>query len=286
MRFERRTVLADPTVPNADRRSLDFDCSSHTHDYFELELILEGEIEHTVNGVTSRIGRGDAYLLLPSDIHSLKILKHTELINISFTEQAVSPSLLYEFIASGAPLSCHLSESEFDELEPLFSLAVSRRFGIPELDRKYRKNICECILISMLGKLNVKPGQLRGNSALFRGLLYINRNFEHPISLATLAEAAGLSKNYFSSEFNRTFGMSVSEYISAVRLEYAHSLLISSDLPITRIALESGFSSFSMFSRSFRQKYGETPSECRRQHALADETSKTQKKMSASCPQL
>src|SRR5215216_1033779 len=43
----------------------------HWHDFYELCVVIEGSADHLLNGVSRRIGPGDAFLLSPSDFHAL-----------------------------------------------------------------------------------------------------------------------------------------------------------------------------------------------------------------------
>ena len=57
--------------------------------------------------------------------------------------------------------------------------------------------------------------------------------------------------------------MTFVEYLRRVRLIYALNRIINTDDTLQRIALESGFSSQSVFTREFRKYYGRSPTEIR-----------------------
>lgn len=80
---------------------------------------------------------------------------------------------------------------------------------------------------------------------------------ELPLDL--LACEASLSPRSLSRAFNRRFGMSVHQYILSQRILRAKELLISTDLPIAEVALETGFSSQSHLAATFRKHMGVTP---------------------------
>ena len=262
--FEKKYLLNETTGIIASKRYLDTDFETHTHDFFEIEFIVSGSALHTVNGYTYEIKKGDIYLLLPSDFHSLKITEPLEYINIMYSEQSVSTSLLYEFITAGAPAFCRLSDTEYKLYMPVFELAAYESKAIGQWNIKYIKNLCECIMMTMLKKMKVSPHNLHSHRTIYKTILYINRNFRSHISLDELAAEAGLSKNYFCALFNRIFGIGAVEYINSIRLSYALNMLKSTDLPITHICFDSGFGSFSVFSRTFKKQYGYSPSSVRK----------------------
>lgn len=96
---------------------------------------------------------------------------------------------------------------------------------------------------------------------------YIQMNFDKPISLEDLAKHMFLSYAYLSKYIKRQFGMGFAEYLNQVRLNFAMSQLLHSDLPVVRIAVESGFASSAALNKAFKQTYGMTPTEYRRQWA-------------------
>jgi AraC-like DNA-binding protein len=88
------------------------------------------------------------------------------------------------------------------------------------------------------------------------------RYFE-PLTVASLARAAGLSPAHFSREFRRAFGESPHQYLLTRRLERAAALLRTTDRPVTEICFAVGWSSVGSFTTSFRRVYGTAPSEFR-----------------------
>ena len=74
---------------------------------------------------------------------------------------------------------------------------------------------------------------------------------------------AGLSPRQFSRKFRATFQMTPRAYLMQVRVIRACELLASTDLPITRIALEAGFYDHADFARQFQRHMGTTATEYR-----------------------
>ncbi|MBK4216791.1 helix-turn-helix transcriptional regulator [Paracoccus caeni] len=84
------------------------------------------------------------------------------------------------------------------------------------------------------------------------------------IGLDDLAAAVNLSPFHFSRMFKQSFGMPPRAYLVRLRIERACELLETTDLPVTYIANEVGYSSNQVLARAFvKQKYV-TPSEYRR----------------------
>ena len=82
---------------------------------------------------------------------------------------------------------------------------------------------------------------------------YINMNYQHLLSLNTLAEKLYLSPSSLSRFFKKETGVYFAEYVTSVRLHYALNDLLYSDEPLTKIAVDNGFSNPSVFSKVFQE---------------------------------
>lgn len=93
------------------------------------------------------------------------------------------------------------------------------------------------------------------------------------LSVRTVAMRQGISPQYVRSLFNSE-GTTFSDYVMGERLAFAHRLLTDrrlSQYRISAIAFEAGFGDLSYFNRSFRRRYGMTPSDARAVAKMCDE---------------
>lgn len=102
---------------------------------------------------------------------------------------------------------------------------------------------------------------------------HILDHLEGELSLDELAEVAGLSKYYFSRLFKEAVGMPPYEYVLEQRVVEASRLLKETELSITEIALQTGFSGPSHLSKVFRERAGLSPSAFRKAKAQQEDTS-------------
>ena len=79
-----------------------------------------------------------------------------------------------------------------------------------------------------------------------------------------IAQAAGLSKSRFNNLVKMMTGMPPHKYISEKRIGMAEFMLRNSSLPLSEIALQTGFASQSHFTESFHKARGTTPSRYRK----------------------
>ena len=92
---------------------------------------------------------------------------------------------------------------------------------------------------------------------------YIEDHLSKELSRGTLAAQVYLSEDYMSKIFSRITGRPLMAYISDRRMEKAKELLLATELPVSRVAMEVGFTNFSYFSKMFRTYTGSTPNEYR-----------------------
>lgn len=92
---------------------------------------------------------------------------------------------------------------------------------------------------------------------------FIDVNYMKPLTTNGVAQSVYLSPNYANSCFAQKYGMSIFNYISAVRLEKAKLLLKNTDEQITRIAELVGYGSKTSFYLAFKRSYGLSPTEYR-----------------------
>jgi AraC-like DNA-binding protein len=97
----------------------------------------------------------------------------------------------------------------------------------------------------------------------------VDRDCARRWTLRDLASDVGLAPTYLAALFTTQVGMSPHRYLTERRVENARRLLESSDMPVTAIAIDVGFSSGQHFARVFRQMVGATPRQHRRTHSAS-----------------
>lgn len=78
-----------------------------------------------------------------------------------------------------------------------------------------------------------------------------------------LAAVSGVSEAHFARSFKAAFGLPPHRYLLTRRIERATALLRDTDLPITEVAIQTGWESLGTFGRVFRDITGESPTEFR-----------------------
>src|SRR6516225_6095987 len=100
-----------------------------------------------------------------------------------------------------------------------------------------------------------------------RVLHYIQANWNQDLPLSKLAEEAHYSPYHFSRLFKDQVGEAPKQYILRLRLEKAcKELIFYHEKSIYAIAFDCGFSSQAVFARAFKQRYGLSAEQYRKEH--------------------
>ena len=103
---------------------------------------------------------------------------------------------------------------------------------------------------------------------------HIKTNFRNALDAERLAKMAGLSVRQLTRKFRSTFQVTPRDYLMKMRILHACSLLRSTPLPITEVALQSGFYDHSDFARQFRRQMGLAAGEYRLRETTNDSPSR------------
>jgi len=87
----------------------------------------------------------------------------------------------------------------------------------------------------------------------------MSQELDSAMTLATLARRIGLNRTKLAFGFKELYGISVQAYWRDQRLSRARELLQAGEVPVTEVALSSGYSELSSFTRAFSRKFGLVP---------------------------
>ena len=119
-----------------------------------------------------------------------------------------------------------------------------------------------------------QPANAKGGLApwqIRKVALHVDSNLDKPIRSSALATAVRLDPCYFTRLFRTTFGESPLRYVTKRRIERAQNLMLSTNWPLSQIALDCGFADQAHFSRLFRRIAGDSPRAWRRARMNGDE---------------
>lgn len=262
--------------------------SPHSHDVFEVCLLEDGEVHWFVDDRRVSVPPGGAFLTRPGETHGSEIgmLQPCTLrwLMVRFdlcdspnpgdaasrdsrdTSPVSSPS-------RGAMLDAGLAESltRMPSMVPrverrLFDLHDQMLLECRELDADKPALLTAMLqhfLVLLVRQARDTPRRHMPPS-LRRAVEAIDNDPEHPWSLGELQDVSGLGRSRMHDLFKTHLGESPTAHALRRRLGVAQQLLRETRLPITDIAHRLSFSSSQHFANAFRNRYGTTPTQCRR----------------------
>jgi AraC-like DNA-binding protein len=97
---------------------------------------------------------------------------------------------------------------------------------------------------------------------------YIDKHYMESLSLEQIADVFGLNSDYFSRMFRQNIGIPFTQHVNHVRLTHIYHDICTTDEPVLEILDKHGFTNYKLFSRMFKEMYGDTPREIRRRARL------------------
>jgi len=253
--FNREEFLTRQEV-SASKKWISGGHNVHWHDFYEIEYVISGSGRYMINGQSSQVEEGMLYFMTPVDFHEVNT-DRTEIINVMFSENLVSYDELAPFAYHTAPKAIRIPA----RMRP-FVLSLLEEIVEHQKDAVYSAALLECLLIKLSHTLI--NGQESGKSSLARKMqFYIINHFREKVTLEDVAKYVGLTPAYASAVFKKEMSTNFKKYLNELRFSYAKKLLICSDLSVTQICGECGFSDYPNFIRRFSEHFGMTPSQVR-----------------------
>ena len=137
------------------------------------------------------------------------------------------------------------------------------------VDRNLAHSTSERILYGAIHRLQssskITPSYRIGlaNSKMRVAIDFIEQNLDSEICPNDVAAVVGVSVRQLERLFRQYLKQSPKKFLTGLRLDRASRLLIQTEMSILDIAIASGFSSASCFSKSFLKRFGQTPTQMR-----------------------
>ena len=255
-------------IENAGRS---FQIPVHWHDQFEIIYVRSGFLTVSISG-ESYIGKtGEAFVVSPGNLHLMGSQTGTvdyytflfPLKYISFRTDDMLDEKLLEPLNSGHLMICPRVKDTAKELcEQLIEIYEAKK---DESESKITTQVRTKIILlqfilEMWKKGFVIENDTSGRNTVEKEMVsYIQQNFTGKISLREFGEQFHLSEKYISRYFKEHFHITLSQYVTYLRLEHAKQLLQDTDIPVTDVAMQSGYQNVSYFIRSFQKAYAVSP---------------------------
>lgn len=241
-------------------------CGVHSHEFYEMEIVLNGEGTYTVDGKVYEIRRGALLFMSPASFHSASFSSNTALINIMFDANMCDTRLLYNIFCRKS----HVWEYADDENLAFFE-TVCRELASVLKANKEASVFSKALLDSIVGKVLLLTGADTTSvvaDSIQKSVIYLHSNFTGQVTLEDAAAVSGYSASYFSERFRMYVGVNFKTYLSNLRFSHAEKLLKYTNMSVTEICFECGFNNYAHFMKAFKTRYKTTPAVYRRQSGV------------------
>lgn len=237
------------------------DTTKHVHNGIEFLLVIKGSLTVEKNGEVYNLKPNDIILINNREVHSIKSNSDNLAISLhidnEFLEDNCNDLLRNYYICNSA----REEQQDHEKFKPIrqsltqiMLLMFKKDFGYElQIMSKIYSLLNHVILNFPISKQGITAQKHDVDLRMDRILSYINDNFYEDISLSQLAKDEFISIHYLSKLFKSKVGVNFSDYITELRIDHALKELISSDIPINKIALNSGFSNIQSFNREFKK---------------------------------
>ncbi len=245
----------------------------HQHDFYEIFLIASGNVFHHINGETLLLQRGNLVFIRPDDAHFYS--KHTnlncELINLAFLTQTFNALINYlgivpqneRFLTSSLPMTMQLTANARNQL-----VARLRAWGQALYQDKTQSRLAlRALLAQIIADYFVTrhENDLMAVPHWLRELCQQMQHREHVVEGRTaLMRLANRSPEYVGRAFKVHLGITPSEFINNLRLDYASDLLSHTDRAVIDICHDVGFGNLSHFYHRFKARWNYSPQQYRK----------------------
>ncbi len=242
----------------------------HFHNFYEVFLFLDGDVDYWVEGSVYHLKSGDILLINPTELH--KPLPKEETNTYERIVLWVDTNYL-STIEGGILKKCfeqdkklyRLSSAERKELLPLFDKLVNEYHKNDFGSKSYAYGILLQLLTEInrlsISRISASYEKYITSTFISDVLSYIGEHYSENLSLDDIASHFFVSKYYLSHEFKKSVGTSIHRYIILKRLNIAYSMLSSGASP-TEVSHLCGFKDYTNFFRNFKTEYGISPKEC------------------------
>ena len=208
-----------------------------------------------------RISYIPAGMELWADLAGIEFVRH---LDIHFDAEIIGKRLMEDIDPAQIDHPrLHFSDPRLIALAELIAAECENPEPLHDL---YGDGLTLSLLINVLQLHAPRPRRRSALAAwqLRRAVDYIEENCVRNIRLEELASLTGLSQSHFSHAFKASTGLPPHQWQTQARLERAKHLLLKSEMPLTTVAVETGFADQAHFTRVFRKNVGVAPASWKR----------------------
>lgn len=253
----------------------------HTHTFFELIYIVSGTGRQCINETEFEYRQGNLFLVVPNDTHLFKIETTSRFFFIRFNSGFINDSKKeneliqrLEMIlqnASHEPGCILNGEIDRKAVCNLMEIIIQEHLGRDIYNKELIRQLISTLLVIVARNINrffVDKIDETSEKNAINILQYIQSNIYYPkkLKVECISNHFGIAKSYLSSYFKNHANESLQRYIQNYKLKLIENRLLHSNMRVTEIADEFGFTDKSHLNKIFKKYKGVNPTDFKKKH--------------------
>ncbi len=248
--------------------------SLHSHDFYELVIVVSGEGLHLLGDESIPIGEGNAFLIRPGHRHGYGDIRDLALYNVLIGERVLALHLhelkeiagFCELFLPEDNTVTHVKLNNY-QLSDAVAMVTAIRMESERLVHAYGagalaySKLLQLIVLLCRTHSAHKTSTFKTDQRLEQLITFMEEHLDRPLSLKELAAHAAMSTSTLNRQFKLSTGWSPVDFHIHRRVAYAAKLLLTTDLSMERISEQTGFSDANYFARQFRTHMRMSPRE-------------------------
>ncbi len=245
-----------------------------------IKYVQEGEMVAHIEGRRIEFGPGDFCLVQPGELHTLEGPSGT-ITPYLHLDIFYNPARERSFVVRSGQIEVPESRDLLQpRLEAMTGVRVPSRFVPPQpaqfrdtmlktvgiwrrkdfLGRLEAHHLASGLVLAMLQAYSRASADSPDQPEFLNWITsHMSLHLSEPLSIADLADRAGLSPSRFSQVFRDRFGSPPHRFLLHLRIQRAQDLLQHTGLTMRQISAQCGFSDVHHFAKTFKKISGQTP---------------------------
>ena len=274
---------------HASNRGWLFPLNMHSHEFYEINLIVGGQGMHYINNQRLNINVGDVFILPPNCKHGYYEILNLEIFHILINDEFLSfykkqfksmngfdslfniePNLRSQTINNAF---LHLSKEQFNEIlndiENLLQYSENNVYHHNIQSAMTFQLICKFCNFHQQAITKTQNSQAKNSYVplIIFSIEFMKKNLSQKLTNDSIAKELSISPTSFKRHFKEIVKVPPMEYLTKLRIRQGKKLLRNTNESLINIALECGFFDTAHFFRQFKKYENISPSEYRKLHS-------------------
>lgn len=242
---------------------------AHTHEYWEILILVSGTLSHEINGIATTLTSHQAYLIRPEDCHRFYAIGDEPVIILNMMAKktyvnqllATYGDSIAEKIYTSKNLSFNVSDTIFNKC--VIDTQVLQLDSTISIEEKVER--CRILFVGLIAELMLQNISKPKPQWLSHFLMKLSQSNLSNLSIKTdLMAESTYSYSRTICLFKKYMGCTIAQYITHLRVEQAKDYLKNTNMRIIDVSAAVGCDNVTHFNRIFKSATGITPTEFRK----------------------